>query len=139
MREILQLVLFAVAALAMLAAVRQQNRTYALMLSVAAGAALLLYALPQLAAVIKQASALAAAAAGRDTGARLGVLLKAAAAALLGEWGVNICRDAGENALGFKLETAVRILLIASAMPIYAELLSLALEVLRDAGGGLSG
>lgn len=138
MREILQLVLFAVAALAMLAAVRQQNRTYALMLSVAAGAALLLYALPQLAAVIKQASALAAAA-GRDTGARLGVLLKAAAAALLGEWGVNICRDAGENALGFKLETAVRILLIASAMPIYAELLSLALEVLRVAGGGLSG
>lgn len=138
MREILQLVLFAVAALAMLAAVRQQNRTYALMLSVAAGAALLLYALPQLAAVIKQASALAAAA-GRDTGARLGVLLKAAAAALLGEWGVNICRDAGENALGFKLETAVRILLIASAMPIYAELLSLALEVLRDVGGGLSG
>lgn len=138
MREILQLVLFAVAALAMLAAVRQQNRTYALMLSVAAGAALLLYALPQLAAIIKQASALAAAA-GRDTGARLGVLLKAAAAALLGEWGVNICRDAGENALGFKLETAVRILLIASAMPIYAELLSLALEVLRDAGGGLSG
>lgn len=138
MREILQLVFFAVAALAMLAAVRQQNRTYALMLSVAAGAALLLYALPQLAAVIKQASALAAAA-GRDTGARLGVLLKAAAAALLGEWGVNICRDAGENALGFKLETAVRILLIASAMPIYAELLSLALEVLRDAGGGLSG
>ena len=126
------------AALAMLAAVRQQNRRYALMLSVAAGAALLLYALPQLAAVIKQASALAAAA-GRDTGARLGVLLKAAAAALLGEWGVNICRDAGENALGFKLETAVRILLIASAMPIYAELLSLALEVLRDAGGGLSG
>ena len=117
MREILQLVLFAVAALAMLAAMRQQNRTYALMLSVAAGAALLLYALPQLAAVIKQASA----------------------AALLGEWGVNICRDAGENALGFKLETAVRILLIASAMPIYAELLSLALEVLRDAGGGLSG
>ena len=138
MREILQLVLFAVAALAMLAAVRQQNRTYALMLSVAAGAALLLYALPQLTAVIKQASALAAAA-GRDTGARLGVLLKAAAAALLGEWGVNICRDAGENALGFKLETAVRILLIASAMPIYAELLSLALEVLRDAGMGLSG
>lgn len=138
MREILQLVLFAVAALAMLAAVRQQNRTYALMLSVAAGAALLLYALPQLTAVIKQASALAAAA-GRDTGARLGVLLKAAAAALLGEWSVNICRDAGENALGFKLETAVRILLIASAMPIYAELLSLALEVLRDAGGGLSG
>ncbi len=138
MREILQLVLFAVAALAMLAAVRQQNRTYALMLSVAAGAALLLYALPQLAAVIKQASALAAAA-GRDTGARLGVLLKAAAAALLGEWGVNICRDAGENALGFKLETAVRILLIASAMPIYAELLSLALEVLRDVGMGLSG
>ena len=138
MREILHLVLFAVAALAMLAAVRQQNRTYALMLSVAAGAALLLYALPQLTAVIKQASALAAAA-GRDTGARLGVLLKAAAAVLLGEWGVNICRDAGENALGFKLETAVRILLIASAMPIYAELLSLALEVLRDAGGGLSG
>ena len=138
MREILQLVLFAVAALAMLAAVRQQNRTYALMLSVAAGAALLLYALPQLTAVIKQASALAAAA-GKDTGARLAVLLKAAAAALLGEWGVNICRDAGENALGFKLETAVRILLIASAMPIYAELLSLALEVLRDAGGGLSG
>lgn len=138
MREILQLVLFAVAALAMLAAVRQQNRTYALMLSVAAGAALLLYALPQLAAVIKQASALAAAA-GRDTGARLGVLLKAAAAALLGEWGVNICRDASENALGFKLETAVRILLIASAMPIYAELLSLALEVLRDVGMGLSG
>ena len=138
MREILQLVLFAVAALAMLAAVRQQNRTYALMLSVAAGAALLLYAMPQLTAVIKQASALAAAA-GKDTGARLGVLLKAAAAALLGEWGVNICRDAGENALGFKLETAVRILLIASAMPIYAELLSLALEVLRDAGGGLSG
>ena len=126
------------AALAMLAAVRQQNRTYALMLSVAAGAALLLYALPQLAAVIKQASALAAAA-GRDTGAQLGVLLKAAAAAILGEWGVNICRDAGENALGFKLETAVRILLIASAMPIYAELLSLALEVLRDVGMGLSG
>ena len=138
MREILQLVLFAVAALAMLAAVRQQNRTYALMLSVAAGAALLLYALPQLAAVIKQASALAAAA-GRDTGARLGVLLKAAAAALLGEWGVTICREAGENARGFKLETAVRILLIASAMPIYAELLSLALEVLRDVGMGLSG
>ena len=86
MREILQLVLFAVAALAMLAAVRQQNRTYAIMLSVAAGAALLLYALPQLAAVIKQASALAAAA-GRDTGARLGVLLKAAVCRAFGRMG----------------------------------------------------
>lgn len=50
--------------------------------------------------------------------AYLYILFKIVAVAYITEFGVQLCRDAGENAIAAKLEIAGKLLVIAAALPI---------------------
>lgn len=61
----------------------------------------------------------------------LGPLLKIVGVAFLGEWGVQLCRDAGENAIAVKLEMGVKIVLLVLCIPVIAQLLNLITSLLN--------
>jgi stage III sporulation protein AD len=63
----------------------------------------------------------------------LGVLLKIIGVAYLAQFGVQICRDAGESAPAAKVELAGRILILSAALPAAVAMLSAAAELLRRA------
>lgn len=63
----------------------------------------------------------------------LGVLLKIIGVAYLAQFGVQICRDAGESAAAAKVELAGRILILSAALPVAVAMLSAAAELLRRA------
>lgn len=63
----------------------------------------------------------------------LGVLLKIIGVAYLAQFGVQICRDAGESAAAAKVELAGRILILSAALPAAVAMLSAAAELLRRA------
>lgn len=63
----------------------------------------------------------------------LGVLLKIIGVAYLVQFGVQICRDAGESAAAAKVELAGRILILSAALPAAVAMLSAAAELLRRA------
>ena len=69
---------------------------------------------------------------GGGTSEWIGLIIKITVAALLGEWGIGVCRDAGENAVSVKLEIAVKALLLVMSLPIVLELLELIFRVLED-------
>ena len=63
----------------------------------------------------------------------LGGLLKIIGVAYLAQFGVQICRDAGESAAAAKVELAGRILILSAALPAVVAMLSAAAELLRRA------
>ena len=52
------------------------------------------------------------------------LMLKAVGISCLCEIGVNLCRDAGESAIGSKLEFAGKVVLLFLSMPVFVEVLS---------------
>jgi len=60
----------------------------------------------------------------------LGTLFKVIAISYIGEFGAQICRDAGQNAIAFKVEFAAKILIILMSIPILAMILNSILGLL---------
>ena len=125
------LLAFALIGVVMLAVMKQENRVYAICLSIALGAAMLLLAAPQLSSIVRQIKTVADRLDG-GTSEWIGLIIKITVAALLGEWGIGVCRDSGENAVSVKLEIAVKALLLVMSLPIVLELLELIFRVLED-------
>lgn len=73
---------------------------WGLIISAAAGVILFITVLPELQDIISALSGLADVS--QIGSGLLGPLLKIVGVAFLGEWGVQLCRDAGENAIACK-------------------------------------
>lgn len=57
------------------------------------------------------------------------MMIKTVGIACLCEIGINLCKDAGENAIGSKLEFAGKLMLLALALPVLLEALSAVSEL----------
>ena len=60
----------------------------------------------------------------------LGILLKITGIAIITEFGVSICIDAGEKAIASKIEIGSKVIIIAMSIPIISSLLELIVEIL---------
>lgn len=121
---------------ALLAVVLRDRRPeIALCLGLAAGAAVLLLllrqALPLLSAVHRMADT------AQIPSGYLAAVLKAAGITLLTQLTADTCRDAGETALAAKAELVGRVLLLAVAVPLFQDLLTLVTALMsgQEAGG----
>ena len=61
----------------------------------------------------------------------MGQLLKVGGISLLMDFAAQTCRDANEDGLALKVETATRVMLIALALPVMRTLLSQILSLSR--------
>lgn len=60
----------------------------------------------------------------------LGILLKITGIAIVTEFAVSICTDAGEKAIASKIEIGSKVIIIAMSIPIISSLLELIIEIL---------
>lgn len=117
----------AIAAAVLAVVLRRYHAEYGLLISLGAGAALLLVLLQSLPQVFSQfQSLLQAAALPAETGS---TLLKALGACWLAQFAADACRDAGEGALASKVELAGKTAVLLLILPLFAEVANLALNL----------
>lgn len=126
--EIVQIVGLALVTAVLLVVVRQQRPEMGLLLSLAAGALIFLFVLDKVSSVVALLEELAAAA--RVDRLYLTTLLKIIGVSYLAEFGAQVCRDAGEQAVAARVELAAKVLIVVLAMPIVVAVLESVLRLL---------
>lgn len=117
----------AIAAAVLAVVLRRYHAEYGLLISLGAGAVLLLVLLQALPQVFSQfQSLLQVAALPAETGS---TLLKALGACWLAQFAADACRDAGEGALASKVELAGKTAVLLLILPLFAEVANLALDL----------
>lgn len=114
---------------AMLIAVtlRGIQKEYAVLLSLLCAVALMLWAVGAMEPVVRQVSALAEST-GLDS-QYSGILFKALGIALCTQLACDACRDAGETAIGDKVEFCGRVALAVLSLPLFLEIFALAQKI----------
>lgn len=102
--------------------------TAALLVTLCAGAVILLRLLPALSALFGSFSRIGELS-GVDQG-YLSLLLKIIGLAYAAEFGAQLCRDAGQGAAALKIEFAAKLAIMLLALPILAAIIDTALSLL---------
>ncbi|MEW6523117.1 MAG: stage III sporulation protein AD [Bacillota bacterium] len=126
--EIVQIVAFGLVAVAMLALLRQQRPEFAVHLALVAGVAIFLFLVPKLFLILDLLV---------DLGQRAGVnpvyigsILKILGIAYIADFGGQISRDAGENAIASRIELGGKLLILLLALPIVRGILDMVARLL---------
>lgn len=127
--EIFQLVGLGLTATFIIVVVRQvQAKEMALLISLVTGALMFLLLVDRIGAVVQVLS---------DLSDRAGInrfylttVLKIIGIAYVGEFGAQVCRDAGENAIASKVELATKVLIMVLAIPIIVAILESIVKLL---------
>lgn len=118
--EVLKLCGFGLLAVMLCVVVRQLKPESAVFVNIAAGVMLLIYAVKTLSPSVRALGELADSAG--ISGEFAEVLLKALAISYITSLSADCARDAGETALGSKLELAGRVSIAALSLPVFASL-----------------
>ncbi|MBC7324927.1 MAG: stage III sporulation protein AD [Moorella sp. (in: Bacteria)] len=127
--EIFQIVGLALTATLIIVMVRQaRGADSALFISLVAGATIFLILLDRIGTVVKVLA---------DLSGRAGInqfylntVLKIIGIAYVAEFGSQVCRDAGENAIASKVELAAKVLIMVLAIPIIVAILESIIRLL---------
>lgn len=127
--EIFQIVGLALTATLIIVMVRQaRGANTALFISLVTGATIFLLLLDRIGTVVKVLA---------DLSARAGInqfyldtILKIIGIAYVAEFGSQVCRDAGENAIAGKVELAAKVLIMVLAIPIIVAILESIIRLL---------
>lgn len=103
------------------ALVQKSNKEYALLISLAAAAGLLLLILSRAEPLVRQVENLAGG--GPLEGESVKLMLQAVGITVVGQLVSRLCKDAGESALSYTVELAARAAVLAAALPAVGELL----------------
>ncbi len=126
--SILQAVGFALVAVALIVVVKQQQPAIALLLSLAAGLILFIFAFDRLRGVLDTISRLAEQA---GVGSLyLSTIFKVVGIAYVAEFGAQICRDAEQGALATKVEFVGKVIIMVLAVPIVMLVMESVLQLL---------
>jgi len=126
--QILQIAGLGLAAAVLVVVVRKERPEMAMLLALAAGVIVFLVILPQIAEVVRLLEELA-------VRAHINVLfitdiLKIIGIAYLAEFAGQICRDAGQESIGSRVEMAGKVIILVLAIPIISAVLDMFLKIL---------
>ena len=133
MPSIVPIVGFALVATIVLALLRPLRPELAVLLGLVAGALILLAVIPRIAQIVGLLESMAQK--GGVSADYLAALLKIVGIAYLTEFGAQAARDAGEGALGSKVELAGKILILVIAIPLVVAVLDLILRLVGQGAG----
>lgn len=108
--------------------IKQYKSEFAIYISVIAGAIIIYLILGKLEGIINLLKTIS-----DKSGINskfLGLLLKITGIAILTEFGVTICKDAGEGAIASKIEIGSKIIIISMSIPIISSLLEVILKLI---------
>ena len=128
MEEIIKIIGIGLIALVIIIILKQYRPEYAIYISIIAGALILLLSVEKLSGIINLLQSIS-----DKTYINkqfLGILLKITGIAIITEFAVSICADAGEKAIATKLEIGSKVIIITMSIPIISSLLELIIEIL---------
>ena len=128
MEEIIKIIGIGLIALVIIIILKQYRPEYAIYISIIGGILILFLAVDKLSGIIKLLQSIA-----DKTFINkqfLGILLKITGIAIITEFAVSICADAGEKAIASKIEIGSKVIIIAISIPIISSLLELIIEIL---------
>lgn len=126
--EILQIVGIGFIAVVLLTVLKQQKPEIAVQLSIAVGVTIFLMVLGKVSSVLQVLEELAGKADVNDF--YLVTILKVIGIAYIGDFGAQVCRDAGETAIASKVEFAAKVLVLVISLPIIVGLLETIIRLL---------
>lgn len=126
--EITKLIGIGLISLVIITIVKQYKPEFTIYVSLMAGCLMLMIAFERLADIINLLDNLA----NRTSinGSFITLLLKITGIALLTEFAVSICKDAGETAIANKMDAGGKIMIVAVSVPIISSLLETVTKVL---------
>ena len=128
MEEIIKIIGIGLVALVIIIILKQYRPEYAIYVSIIAGILILFLAMEKLSGVINLLQSIS-----DKTFINkqfLGILLKITGIAIITEFAVSVCSDAGEKAIATKIEMGSKVIIIAMSIPIISSLLELIVEIL---------
>lgn len=128
MEEIVKIIGIGLVALIIAIILKQYRPEYAIYVSIIAGILILVYTMGKLTGIINLLKSIS-----NKTYINnqfLGILLKITGIAIITEFAVSICSDAGEKAIASKIEIGSKVIIIAMSIPIISSLLELIVEIL---------
>ena len=128
MEEVIKIIGIALIALIIIIIIKQYRPEFAIYISLVAGVIILALVIGNLTNVINLL---------KDISTRsginnkfLGILLKMTGIAILTEFAISICKDAGENAIASKVEIGSKVIIISLSVPIISNLLEVILKLM---------
>lgn len=130
MDEVIKIVGIGIIALILIIIIKQYRPEFALYISLIAGALILYFVLDKVTNIINLLKQIC-----EKSGVNsnfLGILIKMTGIAFLAEFGISICKDAGENAIASKVELGSKVVIISMSIPIIYNLLEVILKILPN-------
>mgnify|MGYP004473123991 FL=1 len=128
MEEIIKIVGIGLIALVIAIILKQYRPEYAIYVSIVAGILILVFIMSKITGIINLLKSIS-----DKTYINkqfLSILLKITGIAIITEFAVSICTDAGEKAIASKIEIGSKVIIIAMSIPIISSLLELIIEIL---------
>lgn len=128
MDEIIKIIGIGLIALVIVIILKQYRPEYAIYISIIAGVMILVLIMEKFSGIINLLKSIS-----DKTYINkqfLGILLKITGIAIITEFAVSICSDAGEKAIASKIEIGSKVIVIAMSIPIISSLLELIIEIL---------
>lgn len=126
--EIIKIIGLGLISLIIIIIIKQYRPEFAIYISIAAGILIITLCLDKLSGIINMLTTLS-----NKTGLNsqyLGILLKITGIAILTEFAVSICNDAGESAIATKVDLGGKIIIISISIPIIVALLELIVKIM---------
>ncbi|MEG1059024.1 MAG: stage III sporulation protein AD [Clostridia bacterium] len=121
--EVFKIVGFAIFAVTMVIVLKQQKPEMALMLAIATGIFLILFAMSKMSIIVDMLyNLISKSGINKDF---LEIILKVTGIAYIVEFGKNICMDAGQSAIATKLEMAGKVIIITLSLPLISALVNI--------------
>ena len=108
--------------------IKQYRPEFAIYISIVCGVLIILFSMDKLTGIINILTSLS-----NKTGLNsqyLAILLKITGIAILTEFAVSICNDAGEGAIATKIDLGGKVIIISLSIPIIVALLELIVKIL---------
>ena len=128
MEEIIKIVGIGLVSIILIMIVKQYRPEFAIYISLISGALILYLAVDEITNIINLLKAIC-----EKSGVNssfLKILLKMTGIAFLAEFGISVCKDAGESAIASKVEIGSKALIVSMSVPIIYNLLEVILRIL---------
>ena len=126
--EIIKIIGIGLVALILIIVIKQYKPEFALYISIAAGLIIFFLVMDKLSGIIDLLMNLSNKAnINQDF---IIILLKITGIAILSEFAISVCKDAGEAAIASKIDFGAKIIMVAISIPIIASLLEMILKIM---------
>lgn len=126
--DIIKLIGIAIVALVIIIIMRQYKPEFAIYVSLVAGVLIISLTFETLSEIINIVNEYSSKLAVNSS--FVTILIKITGIAILSEFAISICKDAGETSIAAKVDVGSKILIIGTSMPIVTNLLEVVLRVL---------